>query len=468
MKNLLCFTFMFFHVLTAFSQDITGRWYGVLKVQGVELNLIFNIAKTETGYASTMDSPNQGAKDVPVPSTTFVDNVLKMEVPAEKIVYVGKFQKNEIIGEFKQRTAVLTLNLMRNAPKKAEIASGPKAQILSKPYPYIEENVSFENKSANIKLAGTLTLPSKKGKFPVAILISGSGPQDRNEEILGHKPFLILADELTKKGIAVLRFDDRGTAESTGDFMSATTADFATDVEAAIAYLRTRKDIDKKNIGLIGHSEGGLIAPMVAAKDKKINFIVLLAGTGIQGNELLLLQEALIAKDAGVGENEIEETRKSSKIAYDLVVNAKNDELLKVDLSKHIRKTLRENRESEKPEGMTEKELVDLQVEQLMMPWMQYFLKYNPVSTLEKVKCSVLALNGEYDLQVPAAINLEAIKAATTKGGNSNVTTVTLPKLNHLFQECTSGSPNEYANIKQTIAPLALETVSSWVLKTVK
>jgi len=285
---------------------------------------------------------------------------------------------------------------------------------------------------------------------------------------MGHKPFLVLADYLTKKGIAVLRFDDRGTAKSTGDFITATSLDFATDVESAVKYLQTRKEINDNQIGLIGHSEGGIIAPMVAAETKEISFIILLAGTGIRGDQLLLLQQELIGKAMGISEEELQKTRNINKAAFDIVIKSTSTETLKIELTNYIKQTLKDNPESEKPAGMSDDDFVKLQVDQLTSPWMQYFIKYDPSPTLEKVKCPVLAINGEKDLQVPAKINLEAIEKALVKGGNKNITIKELPNLNHLFQECETGSPSEYATIEQTFSPIVLTEIINWIMKQVK
>jgi len=452
--------------LSIYAQDISGKWNGILKVQGVQLRLIFNIIQTENGYSSTMDSPDQGAKGIPVTTTSYENSILKLEISSAGIQYEGTLDKeNVFIGTFKQAGQSFPLNLAKEKVEKEKVI---RPQEPTKPYPYYSEDVKFENIKDKIVLAGTLTLPEKNGKFPAVILISGSGPQNRDEELLGHKPFLVLADHLTKNGIAVLRFDDRGTAESTGNFKTATSLDFARDVEFAVKYLQTRKEINKNQIGLIGHSEGGIIAPMVAAKSKDINFIVLLAGTGIRGDQLLLLQQELIGKASGISDTDLQKAKVINKGAFDIVLKSNDTDSLKMELTSYIKQAIKDNPESEKPAGMSEDDYVKLQVNQLTSSWMKYFIKYNPSPTLEKVKCPVLAINGEKDLQVPAKVNLDAIKKALEKGGNKNVTTKELPNLNHLFQECKIGLPSEYATIEQTFSPIALEEISSWILKQVK
>ena len=245
----------------------------------------------------------------------------------------------------------------------------------------------------------------------------------------------MISDYLTKNGIAVLRYDDRGVAQSKGDFKTATTVDFASDVESAIAYLKTRKEINSKKIGLVGHSEGGIIAPMVASHSKEVNFIVLLAGTGIRGDKLLLLQQELIAKASGASETEIKKSKEINSKVFEIVLKSKSTESLKEDLTKYLKETIKNNPEDTIPKGMTEEKFVSLQVAQIVSPWMQYFIKYDPAPALEKVKCPVLAVNGEKDLQVPPKENLQAIEKALRKGGNQNVTIREFPGLNHLFQD---------------------------------
>ncbi len=313
-----------------------------------------------------------------------------------------------------------------------------------------------------------MTIPTKDGIYPAVILISGSGPQNRDEELFGHKPFLVIADFLTRNGIAVLRYDDRGTAMSTGDFNTATTDDFATDVQSAIRYLKTRKEIDKSNIGLIGHSEGGIIAPIVASKTNDVAFIVLLAGTGLRGDQILLLQQKLIGKASGISDEMLQKNELNNKKAFEIVLNSTSTEQLRTELTTYLKQILMDDPNPLKPKGMSDEEFVQTQVDQIVNPWMQHFLKYDPVPTLMQVKCPVLAIIGEKDLQVPARENLEAIHTALTKGGNKNVTVKSLPNLNHLFQECETGAPFEYPNIEQTIAPIALDEILYWLQKQIK
>ncbi|MDG1332448.1 MAG: alpha/beta fold hydrolase [Crocinitomicaceae bacterium] len=461
MKKLLILIFLFITAQASQAQEITGQWNGVLKIQGSQLRLVFNITKDDEGYQATMDSPDQGAKGIPVSSTTFEDNTLTITVDNIGFKYEGDLEDDgHIVGSFEQAGMKLPLDMYREV---VEIKENIRPQEPKEPFPYYSEDVTFKNKKADIELAGTLTLPEKTGKYPVVVLISGSGPQNRNEELLGHKPFLVLSDYLTRNGIAVLRYDDRGTAKSTGDFSTATSHDFSTDVEAAIKYLKTRKEIDKKQIGLMGHSEGGIIAPMVASRYKKVSFIVLLAGTGIPGDELLLLQQQLIGEASGVNETELKQNIERSAQVFNLIQKAESTESLKVELTNFLTESISEIPDSQKPSGMTDEEFIEMEVDQITGPWLQYFIKHDPATILEKVKCPVFALNGSKDLQVPPKENLEAIEAGLKRGGNSDFKMLELPNLNHLFQESETGAPSEYAEIEQTFSPIALEAILQWL-----
>jgi pimeloyl-ACP methyl ester carboxylesterase len=442
------------------AQDITGQWNGVLSVQGTNLRIVFHVSKTDDGYKSSMDSPDQGVNGIPVRTTTFDGSKLSLAVPEIAMSYEGEFKTDSIVGTFKQGGMSLPLTLKRTA---AEIKPAVRPQEPKPPFPYRSEDVTFENKAAGVTLAGTLTMPETGSNFTAVILISGSGPQNRDEELMGHKPFLVIADYLTRRGIAVLRYDDRGTAQSTGNFTAATTADFADDAESAFAYLKTRKEINPRKIGLMGHSEGGIIAPMVAARQKDIGFIVMLAGTGIRGDKLLLLQEELVYKVEDVPENTIAEMLKINSRIFDKIVQAKEN--LSMQEITDFMTAMKSDITAMVPEGMGADDYIQRFAQQMSSPWMQYFLRYDPAPALEKVKCPVLAVNGSKDLQVPAKENLPAISAALKKGGNKKVTVKEYPDLNHLFQECATGSPNEYASIEQTFSPKVLSDLGDWILK---
>lgn len=445
---------------TLFGQDITGQWNGILTVPGGQLPLIIHVSKTDTGYTATMDSPDQKAFGMPLTTTTFENGVMKFSFPAAAMAYEGSLKDHKFSGNFTQSGQTFALDFTREKVEKTALV---RPQEPKKPYPYYSEDVVFANTKSGNTLSGTLTLPTKEGSFPVVVLISGSGAQNRDEALLGHKPFLVLADFLTRNGIGVLRYDDRGTGESTGNYATATTLNLATDTEAAVNYLLTRKEINKKKIGLMGHSEGGVIAPMVASQSKNISFIVLLAGTGLRGDQLLLLQQELIAKAYGANEETLQKNKAMNAKMLNMVLTSANDEKLTADLTAYCKKYIAETTDKSFMDGMTEDEFITEQLNAYTTPWMKYFIRLDPAVALEKTSCPVLAINGSKDLQVPPKENLSAIKTALTKGGNKAVTTKELPNLNHLFQECSTGSPQEYATIEQTLSPLAMNEILGWL-----
>lgn len=465
MKRLIARTGTVLILLTLYlpvvGQNVTGDWHGLLDVPGSPLRLVFHITDTGDTYAATLDSPDQNAYGIPVTSTRYENRTLTMNVSNLSIEYVGVIEGDSIVrGTFRQAGQVFALTLTRN-PIRKQVVERP--QDPKPPYPYKEEEVVFPNTADGVALAGTLTLPSQGGPFTAAVLISGSGPQDRNEELMGHRPFLVLADHLTRSGIAVLRFDDRGTGRSTGNFARATTADFAHDVQAAIAYLKTRKEIDRNRIGLIGHSEGGLVAPMVATKSGDVAFIAMLAGPGIRGKELIVLQSELISRTMGMKEELVERSRAVNEAVFDLVLKTASPDSLRSLITDYLRNALKENPHILAQSGMTEDTFVSMQASALSSPWMISFIRHDPAPVLEKVTCPVLALFGEKDLQVPPVPNAEAVTQALDRGGNTRSTVKVLPGLNHLFQEARTGSPAEYGALSQTMSPTALDALSSWI-----
>lgn len=453
--------FLLIAPLYALSQPITGDWSGNLEIPGGKLLLVWHIKDSSGTLTGLMDSPDQDVKGIPISKISFENSRLHIEIASLMINYDATLEPGDSIkGIFRQAGTSIPMTLVRGTlPAKKML----RPQEPKPPFPYKSEDVEFINTAeGNIKLAGTLTLPDKGNNFPAVVLISGSGAQDRDESLLGHKPFLVISDYLTRRGIAVLRFDDRGTAKSGGNFATSTTADFATDVEAAVKYLKGRKEINQKKIGLIGHSEGGLIAPMVAAKDKGTGFIVLLAAPGYDGKDILLMQNEAIAKAAGATEAQLKDAYNENTEIYAMVLNSTNDSTLKSRLIKKFESLLPPQMEEKQKEAAAA-----AQAAQLMSPWFRYFLKADPVPYLQKVKCPVLAIDGSKDLQVPATQNIEAIRKALQTGGNRNVTTKIFPGLNHLFQHAVTGLPNEYQQIEETISPEVLDYVGNWIEQTV-
>lgn len=323
-----------------------------------------------------------------------------------------------------------------------------------RPFPYTEEEVSYSNPEADgVILAGTFTKPRAGGPFPTALLIAGAGPQDRDETIAGHKPFFVLSDYLTRRGIAVLRVDDRGTGSSTGNFEKSTTQDFASDAEAGVRYLTTRQDVDRKHIGLIGHGEGAIIAPMVAVKIPQVAFLVMLGGTAVPGEEVLLEQTERSERAAELPEDQVKADKKIGKVLYDLVREGRSEP--------DLRRALFELPRRDQPFLASWQR----QIHRLEAPWLRFFLSYDPAPTLEKVKCPVLALYGEKDLQVVPEQNVRAMKAAFAQGGNRDAAIEVLPGLNYLFQTAKTGFGWEYETIPETMSPKALDLIGTWIAK---
>jgi len=369
-------------------------------------------------------------------------------------IYEGTMNaaRNAVTGKWSQNNDSVALEFKRSD----EVLELRRPQNPAKPYPYKEEEVSFPNKGGMVTLAGTLTIPQGSGPFPVVLLISGSGPQNRDEYLAGHRPFLVLADYLTRKGIAVLRYDKRGIGKSNGDFAKATTEDFSADAESALNYLKTRKEIAPGKMGAIGHSEGALIAPMLGANGS-VSWIVLMAGPAQTGEKIMLSQSQAIASAAGMPVAQVARSLDFDKKAYELVRTEKDPGLLEKKIDAMVVSS-----------GMAEGSMpasVAAQIHMLSSPWFRFFLDYDPVPTLQKVKCPVLALNGEKDLQVSAAENLPVIQKTLEDAGNKNVTTKSLPTLNHLFQHADSGTPTEYGAIEETISPEVLQIIGDWVSK---
>lgn len=444
-----------------FSQSVEGTWNGQLNIQGNALRIVVHLTPTDQGWTATMDSPDQGAEGIPVDKTSFENDSLKFEIAALQLKYSGQLSKDggTIKGTFNQGGMELPLDFQR-APLEKTVISRPQDPT---DFPYYQEEVTFNNKQAGIQLAGTLTLPQNQKPKAIAILVSGSGPQNRDEELFNHRPFLVLADYLTRNGIGVLRYDDRGVGNSGGDFKTATTLDFSGDAEAAFTYLSNRPDTKGARIGIIGHSEGGIIAPIVAARNANLDFIVLLAGPGMPSDELLHLQSKLISATSDAPAEIVELNQQVLKKCYEyLIAHPKQDLNTTKDAVKSI---LAEGLKQFPPEVLDEIEDFDAKVEQeaatITTPWFVQFIGLKPTQYLEQVKCPVLALNGALDLQVPPKENLSGIKKALDH--NKQVKTVELEGLNHLFQKAQTGSPAEYGTIEETFNEVPMEIMASWI-----
>ncbi len=442
---------------------LDGLWQGTIEFSGTELRIIFKVSRDADGaFVTMMDSPDQGATDIPVAETTFEHGVVRFVVAIAQGEYEGDIAGDgtKIEGVWMQAGLSLPLVLERIQ----EVPKQDRPQEPVEPTPYRAVDVTYRNEADGIDLAGTLTLPESTGPVPAVILISGSGPQDRDESVFGHRPFLVLADFLTRRGIAVLRVDDRGVGESGGDFSAATSEDFARDVLSGIDFLSRRDEIDPTAIGLVGHSEGGIIAPMVAAEREEVAFIVLLAGTGITGEEILYLQAELIAAVSGASAEEIAANRDMQEAIFGVLKQELDDDAM----TERLREVLEQSAaglsaDDKRALGLTDEDGYDMRIRRVMNPWFRFFLTYDPRSVLSNVTCPVLALTGEKDLQVPPDANLPAIEEALAAAGNESVTVTELQGLNHLFQTAETGAPFEYGRIEETMSPVALAAIADWI-----
>ncbi|WP_294307093.1 alpha/beta fold hydrolase [uncultured Chryseobacterium sp.] len=432
------------------AQNIEGSWKGELEFQGIKLPLILNIKKNGSVYSSTMDSPKQGAKDIPVDKTDFISNELSFEQKMLGATYKGKLTNGKIEGIFSQNGMQLPLTFTPNTGNGSAVN---RPQTPKPPFTYHTEDITFQNPVDKNTLAGTIAQPENFDKNkPILILITGSGTQNRDEELFEHKPFAVIADDFAKKGIATLRLDDRGIGGSSKGSENDTTYNFATDINTAVDYLVSK---GYKNIGLLGHSEGGMIAPMVATMNSKVTFLVLMAGPGTPIDQLLIQQNERAGKLAGQSDLQIIQNEKINSEIYRFIKNYSGnnyDKDLKDFLTKNFAGQLGENA------------IQNIQ-KQTSSPWFRYFIKFNPDQYLSKIKIPVLAVNGSLDFQVPPKENLEAIGQSLKKAGNPSFKTEELPGLNHLFQEAKTGAFTEYAEIEQTISPSALNTMTRWILK---
>lgn len=468
MKKLSLFLLLI-SLSTALSaqQQFIGSWYGSLKIQGMNLPLVFNISgNADSGFKTTMDSPAQKAKGIPIDKTTIEGNSVTIESAMMKLSYSGTFManSNKIRGTFKQNGLELDLTLDKNKPAEDMARVRPQEP---KTFPYKQEEVTFTNTKAGNKLAGTLTMPTNGKASKVIILISGSGPQDRNSTLVGmdHKPFLIWSDWLTRKGFAVLRYDDKGIGQSTGDFSKGTSADFADDAEAAVKYISSRSDLKGVPVGLLGHSEGGMIAPMVATRLPSVKFMILLAAPGLPAVQVMEQQVRDQLRLSGAPDSVATASFASTKSLYAAAIryNNLNAEDFKKTISKEYQTAIRANMKHLPEAGVSE--LAEQSTAAISAPWFRYFINFDPTIYLSKVKCPVLAINGNLDMQVNSEANLNGIKANLTKAGNRNFQVVPMEGLNHLLQQAKTGAISEYAEISETVNPAVLEKVSDWMLK---
>lgn len=428
----------------AAAQDISGVWHGKAEVGAQTMRINFDIRPTDEGWSGAMQSPDQSGDWIPFTHVEVRTDTLKAVIASLLFSYQGVFSGETIIGSFTQSGMTIPLDFSRE-----EVALRRPQEPKPK-YPYGIEEVKFRNEAAGITLAGTLTLPWVGEKpYPAVVLVSGSGPQDRDETVAGHRPFWIIADYLTQNGIAVLRYDDRGVGESEGNYAAATLGDFAGDASAALAYLRSRPEIAAGEVGLIGHSEGGMIGLMLAA-EKQTGFIVTLAGPGVDGKSLLDMQRSALMRTSGASDAYIDAYNRKMNEASDLAIALDDKQELRDSLTKLFAGTPFESS-------------IEAAVAQFSSPELRSLLAFDPAAYYPRITCPVLALNGEKDLQVPAGPNLEAIHRGLTH--NPNLSIRSYPALNHLFQSAVTGLPTEYAHIEETFNREALRDIVEWIKK---
>lgn len=432
-------------------EGLDGSWQGSVNRNGANLRLVLRIASTARGTSASLDSPDMLAYGLAVTHLARDRRAIRFTVPAAGAAFDGVLSEDgqQMTGRWTRAGSPdTTVTLARR-----QDAARSRPQLRGPPLPYRSEEVRFANPRADgVTLAGTLTLPEGRGPFPAAILVSGSGPQDRDETLLGHRPFAVLADHLTRAGIAVLRYDDRGVGASTGAHGGATSADFATDADAAFAFLRSRPEIDAHKIGFVGHSEGGLIGPLAAADNRDVAYLVLLAGPGTAAPRLMESQRRAIGRSLGLTEADLDRAAPLQQRVYEIAASELGD----AEAQAAVRAAVAEAEGA----GMSPLQR-DSTVRSVTDPWFRWFVRYDPAPVLARIRVPVLALNGALDQQVLAAENLAGIRTALA--GNEDVTVTELPGLNHLFQTARTGGIGEYADIEETMAPAAMDLVARWI-----
>ncbi len=441
--------------------DFAGHWEGVIELPGMDPGLTVQVDLQLEGavWTGTIDIPMQGAKGLALAGIAATTDSVRFAIagiPGDP-TFAGRLEGGAIRGTFTQGGSAFPFRLGREAMAGAARPQEPKP-----PFPYRAEEVTVPN--GGITLAGTLTLPEGDGPFPAVVLVSGSGPQDRDEMVFQHRPFLILADRLARAGIAALRYDDRGFGKSTGDFRSATTEDFAQDALAAVRFLRGRPEVAAERIGILGHSEGGLVAPMAAGRSKEVAFVILLAGPGVSGGEILEAQTEKIALAGGASPEDAAKQAELIRRAVALVRSEPDSQKVHDAAMEIAREQVALMSEEERQAlGENIDAMLEQQVAALTTPWFRFFLDYDPRPALTRLQVPVLALNGGLDTQVPPVQNLPEIHKALAAAGNRDATVVELPGLNHLFQKATTGAPDEYFGIEETMNPAALDAISGWI-----
>lgn len=449
---------------TLYSQvnqsGVTGSWMGLLDAGVAKIRLGFNISLSEDGLLkATMDSPDQGALGIPMGEVTIWDDSIKIDAPFINGFYKGKIISiSEIEGIWSQGGQKFILNLKT----QTEDVTLNRPQEPVPPFPYSEEEITFTNNKEGILLAGTITRPPGEGPFPAVILVTGSGAQNRDEEVFGHKPFRVIADYLGRNGIVVLRYDDRGIGGSGGTSAGATSADFASDTRAGFDYIKKLGYVDSEAVGVIGHSEGGLIAMLLASEYEDVDFIITMAGPGTRGEKILTDQREYISRLSNIPDSTIAINTRMNNRIFEIMLEEATPASGLEKIDQYVREFL--------TDLYGDIEEIDQVLANLhnsiggdSYNWIRYFLASDPAELLKSVKCPVLILNGDLDCQVIASENGWRIEKALKDSGNDDVSLKVLPGLNHIFQHAKTGLPDEYVNIEETVSPEVLEIISEWI-----
>ncbi len=446
------------------AAEFAGRWAGALDVLGQHLEFSVTFQRRGDSVSATIDIPAQNARGISLREVTVEGDRIRFELPAGPglAIWDGERAGDVIEGEFTQGGARGTFRLNRVPDSSAEGAAGTDPG--GEDRPFVEEEILFRN--GDIELAGTLTLPRGPGPFPAAVLVTGSGPQNRDEELFGFRPFKVIAEHLARRGIATLRYDDRGVGGSSGSVAAATTSDFAEDALAAIARLDEDPRIAEGRVGILGHSEGGVVAPLAASRSDRVAFLVLLAGTAVSGEEILYEQGAAIARASDAPETAIVRQREIQERMFGALRRGEDLEPFRAELEEALKQAIAAAPEEERAAISDIDEFVRTRVEaqlaQLSTPWFRYFLDYDPAPALRRTHVPVLALFGELDLQVLPSQNREPMARALA--ANSGATIEVVPQANHLFQQATTGSPDEYATLEKAFVPGLLDRIADWIL----
>lgn len=469
---LLILSICFLQIVQA-QKNIAGTWQGRLTVANTSLRLVIHLKGEEGTYSATLDSPDQGAKGIPVSRVSVSGDSLLLDIAAARARLSGRLTSDTTFSGQWVQGASFPID-MKKLSKGEAVAEAKRPQTPKPPFPYQSTDVIYYNKDKSIQYGATITRPEGNGPYPALLLLTGSGPQNRDEELFGHKPFAVMADYLTRRGYLVLRADDRGVGQTTGDGKTATSKDFADDAMAGLNYLKTLPEADKGKLGLLGHSEGGMLAQMVAAQRNDIAFVILLAAPGEKIIDLMMHQNEAVLQSAGVANENIQSylalykplalalssplTDTASKKAATVIV----DNWLKQTPKEAVLATTGIRDEKSKEAFINEFR------KSVSTPWFRYFLRYDPDRYVRKLNAKVLALNGDRDIQVVAKQNLAALKASLQKSHAKKFDVVELKGLNHLFQHCNKCTVTEYGQLEETFAPEALEAIGSWLEKNVK